>query len=841
MLHIYYYRYDQEYLGWDLWVWPRGSEGKAFMFQDKIPVSSHPDKFMMVAKIDTDKMIQNEIGLILRNGGWQERDTTADRYIDLDAARVDNHMDMYLVQGDEDIHYSEAEINFIPGCDRAIFQNYREIFIRMQAPTAHTVAEPFIVREDGAALHINRVTALRGGREFLITLEEDFILGCTCTVEKKDFQSFSVMYGLLFDTPEFEKKFTYRGNDLGAFWTPKSTRFRVWAPTAARVQVALYEDCCELPAHEVHDMVVSDNGTWALEISGDLDKIFYTYRVTYSGRTHEAIDPYASATGTNGRRAMIYNPVDTNPPDWEEAKHLQLASPTDAVIYEVHVRDMSMHPDSGIRHKGKFIGLAEENTKTSEGIKTGLAHFAELGITHVHFLPLFDFYTIDESRLHEDHFNWGYDPHLYNVPEGSYATDPRDGRLRNRELKEMILALKRKGIGVIMDVVYNHTYRSYDSEFNKIVPGYYYRIDREGRFSNGSGCGNETASERLMMRKYMVDSIRYWATEYKIDGFRFDLMALHDIDTINDIRRMLDEIYPGIMMYGEGWAGGTSLLEHAKAAYKVNAPKIGKVSMFNDNTRDAIKGDTFNAHEGGYLAGVTRNRESVKFGVTGAVYHYQIDYSRVNYNGFAWGSYPWHCVNYAAAHDNLTLFDKFVASIPNLTETDAMKLTNLAGALVLTSQGVPFLLAGTEFMRTKKGVHNSYNSPDDINQMDWQRKGNYMQVFQYHKGLIKLRKEHPAFRMTSGEEIRRNIKFIPTQEHILAYTIANNANGDAWQLIFVGFNVSTHHESVQLPEIADWHIVADEQTAGTETISTITGNRIHLPARSTIIAWANLR
>ncbi len=834
-LRVNYFRYDQNYTGWDLWLWPKGGEGAAYPLDLVVPLPEHPEKSMRCAIVDLKDSTGPELGLILRHDGWNGRDWISDRYVNLVSFPPDREPTIFLVQNSEQIHLSADRISFIPTAERAVFQDFRTIYIQLQAPSSLDT-DPFIVMGEEYPRKVIQATALEGGRDFLLTLQSDWIMGEPCMIFKRGFQPFPVQFGALYDTPAFERLYAYEGEDLGCFPQETDTSFRVWAPVASQVEVNLFRNRDALSPSKILPLRRDRQGTWLLIVPEDLAGWQYTYNVINGGELQEVCDPYAVGVSVNGKRAVATRPQDANPDGWDAAGHLTPASPTAAVLYEVHIRDFTIHPDSGIRQKGKFLGLAEKGTRTMDGTPTGLDHLVELGITHVHLMPIFDFYTIDESRLHEGRFNWGYDPYLYNVPEGSYATDPDDGLLRIRELKEMILALKQNGIGVVMDVVYNHTYRSIDSELNKLVPGYYYRTDDQGHFSDGSGCGNETASERAMVRKLMTDSVLYWAREYKVDGFRFDLMGLHDIETMNGIRHALDNHHPGLLLYGEGWTGGASRLDSARAALKNNASQLLRIGFFNDDARDALKGDNFLAESGGFINGRTQMREGVKSGIVGAIGHPQVDSLRAFGRGSAWAGYPWHCVNYAASHDNLTLFDKLVASHSAGSENEAVRRTNLAGAFVLTSQGTPFMLSGTEFLRSKAGVHNSYNAPDSVNQVDWNRKTRFHTSFAYHQGLIRLRREHPAFRLTSSEEIRRNLQFLHSPEPVIAYLLQNSAGGDSWPAILVAFNAGTGEETLILPYSAEWHIVVDGRTAGCGDLAVTTGSMLTLPPLTCLIA-----
>lgn len=842
MLKIYYYRYDQDYFGWELWIWQKGREGSLFMFNSQEYLNSDIEKAAMVAEIDVSAFGNNEIGIIVRRGGWHERDYYLDRYFLMsETAKTDTEC-IYIVQDTAEIFNSLDELRLTPGFENAIFNNFREIYVRLQAPALRSLEnDPFEVYQDGQSVPIRHVTPIRGSREFIISLKKDMKLGSTYSVHKPGFRIGYVDYGVIYDTQEFSNQFTYDQDDLGATWSPDLTVFKAWAPIASFMFLNLYSTGSGESFIKTIEMTRQKYGVWETQVMGDLSGVYYTFSATNLGKTYEAADPYAVSSGVNGRRSMVVNPGLTNPEGWENIHHKLLINPTDAVLYEVHIRDITIHPSSGVQYPGKFLGLAQKDSQSSEALPTGLSHLVDLGITHVHLMPIFDYFTVDETKPLESQYNWGYDPTNYNVPEGSYSTDQHDGYNRVKELKEMIKAIKECDIGVVMDVVYNHTYKTMDSDFNKLVPGYYYRRDQQGTFSNGSGCGNEIASERSMVRNFILISVQRWASEYKIDGFRFDLMGLTDIDTMNDVRLALDRISPSIILYGEGWTGGASQLKGYEAATKTNAPKLNRVGFFNDNSRDAIKGDNFHPHDTGFITGNYKYKEGVKFGVSGAVFHPAIDYTKVNYTGHPWASYPWHCVNYVASHDNLTLYDKLMASRPDLSYSEHCRLVNLANAIVLTSQGIPFLMLGIDMMRSKKGEHNSYNLPDDINQIDWSAKFKNQQVFNYHKGLISLRKAHPAFRMISSEEVRRNITFYPTPDWLISFSINNFANNDSWKTIFVAYNAGIYNETIDLPKYGEWVVVAEDQQAGTEPIRSFTGNKVEVRYRSATVLYLDER
>lgn len=592
----------------------------------------------------------------------------------------------------------------------------------------------------------------------------------------------------------------YQGTDLGVIWTPEKTLVKIWAPTAKMVEFRLYKDGKTGESFHKTQLQAGGNGIWSTVLMGDYEGKFYTFRINDGEWLEEVPDIYARCVGVNGLRGMVFNPKKTNPELWENDKGPELKDATDAIIYETHVRDFSIAENSGIEYKGKFLGFTEENTHTSEGTSTGLAHLKELGITHVHLLPVNDYFTVDEEKPLEK-YNWGYDPQHYNALEGSFATNPNDGTVRIREFKKLVQSLHSAGIGVILDVVYNHTYFAKESVFNQTVPGYFYRQKSDGTFSNASGCGNEMATERAMVRKYIIDSLKYWTEEYHIDGFRFDLMGIYDLETMRNIREELNRMRPGIILYGEGWAADQSPLSEDLRAIKANIVKMPGIGGFNDDFRDALKGNHDNKKSKGFVSGLELREEAVKFGVVAAVNHPQIVYDYVETSKKAWAAEPGQCINYAACHDNYTLWDKLKQSCPKATDGEMRKMVKLAGALILTSQGVPFLQAGIEFCRTKGGTGNSYKSPDSVNQLDWNRKTEYLEVTEYYKQLIGLRKKHPAFRISSAEKIRQNLNFCNKyQPGVVSYCIQGKAVGDIWNLLFLIFNGNTEEITVPLPE-----------------------------------------
>lgn len=610
----------------------------------------------------------------------------------------------------------------------------------------------------------------------------------------------------------------YTENDLGAVYSPKMTRFKVWAPEAESVKLNLYKQGEGDNLIEQHIMKKSANGTYVFEKQGDCNGIYYTYTVVNHGEEQEAVDPYTKAAGVNGQRGMVINLEKTNPQGFELDGYRNPEHITDAIIYEGSVRDFTMDESSGVFHNGKFLGLTEANTTNHFGEATALDYISGLGVTHVQILPAFDFETVDEKNQ-KAQYNWGYDPDNYNVPEGSYAVSPYDGAVRIQEMKQMVLALHSRGIGVIMDVVFNHTYRRDDSNLQKIVPGYYYRSDETG-YTDGSGCGNEVASDRPMVQKLIVDSLIYWAKEYHIDGFRFDLMGVLDIDTMNVIAERLKEIRPDIYLYGEGWNGGPSSLAEEKRAFKASAKKMSGIGMFNDDIRDTIKGSVFYDDHLGFVNGGTHLENALRYGITGAVAHPQVDYD-------AYGSKPWakesgQSINYVSCHDNYTLWDKLSVSCPEASEEKKKAMNRLCAAIVFTSQGVPFIQAGEEFLRSKplpekKGfAENSYNMPDEVNSIKWDNIHEYPDMIAYYKGLMELRKAHPVFRMQSEAEMTQNLCFLSdTPENVVAYLLKGKGADDTPENILVIFNGNDEEILYNLPE-GKWKILVDDKTAGAD-------------------------
>lgn len=621
-------------------------------------------------------------------------------------------------------------------------------------------------------------------------------------------------------------------------YAPEGTRFSLWAPTADEVRLMLYNEGEGGHAYRTVSMEAGEEGVWHTTVAEDLLGKFYTFNVKTGDRwLGDTPGIFAKAVGVNGHRAAIIDLRSTDPEGWADDRRPPLRSAADVVIYEMHHRDFSISPASGIEHKGKFLALTEAGTRSPEGLATGIDHLRELGVTHVHLLPSYDYASIDETRLDENRYNWGYDPLNYNVPDGSYATDPYRPDVRIREFKQMVQALHQAGIRVILDVVYNHTFSIDGSNFERTAPGYFYRQRPDGTYADASACGNETASNRPMMRKYIVESVLHWAREYHIDGFRFDLMGIHDIRTMNEVRAALTALDPSIIVYGEGWAAQAPQLPQDSLAMKANTYRMPGIAAFSDEMRDALRGPFNDNKQGAFLAGLPGGEESIKFGIVGAVQHPQVCNDSVNYSQAPWAGEPTQMISYVSCHDDMCLVDRLRASIPGIKDDEMARLDKLAQTAVFTSQGIPFIYAGEEVMRDKKGVHNSYQSPDSINAIDWSRKALHADVFAYYKGLIQLRKNHPAFRLDSAELVRRHLEFLPVEgKNLVAWRLKEHAGGDRWEDIVVVLNSRREPARVAVPQ-GNYTIVCKDGAINEGGLAKVSGAELTVPAQSALIAW----
>lgn len=638
----------------------------------------------------------------------------------------------------------------------------------------------------------------------------------------------------------YDKYPSYYGSDLELVYTPEQSVFTLWAPSADRVRLNLYASGEGGDPEEQVEMEKAGYGTWRIHIDRDLKGSFYTFQIEKNGKwLNETPGIWAKAVGINGNRAAVIDWNETNPEGWESDRSPELKMYSDIILYELHHRDFSIAPDSGIENKGKFLALTETGTKTPEGEATGLDHLKELGVTHIHILPSFDFATVDETKLDENHYNWGYDPKNYNVPDGSYSTDPANPVVRIREFKEMVKSLHQNGFRIVLDVVYNHTASTDHSNFDLTVPGYFYRQNAGGSYSNASGCGNETASEREMVRHYIIESVKFWAREYHIDGFRFDLMGIHDIETMNHLRSELLEIDPTIFVYGEGWVAADSPLPFEQRAVKENVGQMEGIGVFNDEFRDGLKGSTFDEQEPGYASGnINGHFEPVKYGIVGGTDHPQVDYGGLLYCNAPYAGAPSQMINFVSCHDGYTLVDKLKLSVQGDHAADELiPIDKLVHTVLLTAQGIPFIRSGEEIMQDKQGEPNSYKSPDSINRIDWSLKAKNREVFDFIRGLIALRKAHPAFRIPTVEGLQQWLRFMDTGDSgVIAYTLGEYANNDEWKEILVAYNGNRHEVEIGIPE-GEWNVVCRNGQIDPEGKDRLPGGSVKIAASSALILY----
>ncbi len=831
-VNLHYARYEKDYTGWNVWFWPEGGDGTANEFTGS-------DDFGKVVSYNVDAAA-GKLGFIVRLNEWEAKDTDADRFIDLSKA-VNGVLDVWVIESDATIYYDSSKAELAPKLVSATLDTAKTIKIKVTIPvnTDDTASLSLfkVVDADGNEYEISSLYSKNGtSSEFTINMAEDLPLSKAYSIVSDTYGTIGVTYGDVYNSEDFEAAFHYDGDDLGATYSKESTTFKVWSPFAQDVQVYLYKNGGNGigSAYDKIPMTQGDKGVWSATVSGDLNGVYYTYAFTNDGETKEAVDLYARATGVNGQRGMVVDLDSTDPDNWSEKKPT-FVNATDAIVYEMHVRDFTIDESSGVENKGKYIGLTETGTKNSAGLSTGLDYIKQLGVTHVQLLPVYDYSpnSVDETNLSKPQFNWGYDPYNYNVPEGSYSTDPFNGDVRITEFKQMVQSFHDSDIRVIMDVVYNHTAESSNSWFNITVPGYYHRLNADGSYSNGSGCGNEVASERSMVRKYIVDSVVYWVTEYNIDGFRFDLMALIDIETMEAVREALNEIDPTIIVYGEGWTGGTSLLSDYDKSLKKNIIRFEdlQVGAFSDDIRDGIKGSVFDAADTGFATGKAGQEERIKSGVIAASSHSGVTWSLTGTDiSSPWAKNPTQVINYVSAHDNLTLWDKLCASNGDDTEADRIKMNKLSASIVYTSQGIPFMLSGEEILRSKEGDHNSYKSSDEINSIKWDEMNT--DVLDYYKGLIEFRKAHAGLRMTTGEDVQEYLEFltdVPTQ--VVAFTIDGKANGEISDEILVIYNAQNKAVDINIPD-GEWKVCIEGGKAGTDVIRTVSGGKVTVEAIS---------
>ncbi len=634
----------------------------------------------------------------------------------------------------------------------------------------------------------------------------------------------------------------YNFNEVS--YTPQSTTFRLVAPSAAkRVVVRVYDHDYTTAGQKpkARKMKLTGTDSWALTLKGDLKGKYYTFEVTTKEASKvqqaagkatrgaiahgETPGVFAKAVGVNGRRGAIVDLRATDPEGWQHDRRPQGVTTGNLVIYEMHHRDFSIDASSGLNHKGKFLALTEPKA---------IAYLKDLGITAVHILPSFDYASVDETRINEPQYNWGYDPLNYNVPEGSYATDPYNSTVRIREFKQMVQALHKAGIKVFLDVVYNHAFDIDGSAFQRTYPDAYYRFKADGKPSDGTACGNETASEQPIMRQFMLESMKYWVDEYHIDGFRVDLMGVHDIETMNLLRAEMNRIDPSIFIYGEGWSAGQCAYPTEKLAVKANVPQLPGIAAFSDDMRDALRGPFSDDTKGAFLAGLPGEEESLKYGITGGISHPQVDMSKVNYSKAPWTLEPTQQISYVSCHDDMCLTDRLRASIPGISEAELIRLDLLAQTAVFTSQGVPFILSGEEMLRDKKGVHNSYKSPDEVNHLDWDNLKRYPQVYSYYKNLIALHKNHPAFHLGSADKVRRHLRFLDTKPCTVAFALENLEGIDTWSNIIVVLNGNKEATTLTIPE-GQYTVVCCDGQINEQGMETMAGGTVTVNGQSALI------
>ena len=819
VLKIHYHREDNDYSSWDVWLWEEGKEGAGYAFEE---VDGE-----MVATMQTTPGTTS-VGFIVRTEDWS-KDVDADQFIDI-SEMVSGTAHIYIESGVEG-YTKEYGDDAVKGTKlkNAKYNNDGTISVTMTGELDGDLNSVFAVAGKVGNIDITDVTH-EGNNVYLAVLAEELDNAKSYTITYAETE-YPIIMPVIYSTAEFEEAYTYTGDDLGANWSKESTTFKVWAPTAEEAYVNLYESGTPNSdnAHEILKMEPDVNGTWVAQKSGDLNGVYYTYSVVIDGKTSEACDPYARTCGVNGKRAMVIDLDSTDPEGWENDKNPHAGEGiNDAVIYELQIRDFATSKESGIENVGKYLAFTEKGTTTSSGISTGVDHLVDLGVTHIHIMPFYDFGSVNETYTYNNLYNWGYDPVNYNVPEGSYSTDPYNGEVRVKEAKQMVQALHENGLSVVMDVVYNHVYSAQDFCINKLVPGYFSRVNADGTYSNGSGCGNDTATERSMVKKYIVDSVNYWADEYHIDGFRFDLVGLIDVETINEIVETVHETHPDVIFYGEGWTMNTNV---TKAGYKLatqtNSGKTPGFAYFNDTIRDGLKGNVFNTGEVGFVSGAGNQEQTM-------ISSFMADVS--------WCDSPAQTINYAACHDNLTLFDRLAVSRPDASKEDLIRMNNLAASVYMLSEGVPFIMAGEELLRSKPNGDgtfnsNSYASGDEINSILYESLDDAatMQVYEYYKGLIAFRKAHAALRLSTAEEVAAAV--VPLEgleDNVVGFDISGAVEGETADELFVVFNANNEETQITLPD-GTWNVYINGEKAGTQILETITNGTVTVEPISAMV------
>ncbi len=819
VLKIHYHREDEDYEPWDVWLWEEGKEGAGYAFEE---VDGE-----MVATMQTTPGTTS-VGFIIRTEDWS-KDVDADQFIDI-SEMVSGTAHIYVESGVEGYtkEYGEDAVTGTK-LKSARYNNDGTISVTMTGEIDKDLSNVFAVAGKSGEVGITDVT-YAGDFVYTAVPEEELDPAKSYTISYEETE-YQIIMPIVYSTAEFEEAYTYTGDDLGATWSKEATAFRVWAPTAEAAYVNLYESGTPKSdnPYEVLEMEPDVNGTWVVQKSGDLNGVYYTYSVVIDEKRTEACDPYARTTGVNGKRAMVIDLDATDPKGWENDKNPHAGeSINDAIIYELQMRDFSTSEESGIENVGKYVSFTEKGTTTSSGIATGVDHLADLGVTHVHLMPFYDFGSVNETYTFEKLYNWGYDPVNYNVPEGSYSTDPYNGKVRVNETKQMVMALHENGLSVVMDVVYNHVYSADDFCINKLVPGYFSRINEDGTYSNGSGCGNDTATERSMVKKYIVDSVNYWADEYHIDGFRFDLVGLIDTETVNEIVATVHKTHPDVIFYGEGWTMNTNVTKDGyDMATQQNSEKTPGFAYFNDTMRDGLKGNVFNTGELGYVSGARNQEQTI-------ISSFMAD--------VAWCEGPAQTINYASCHDNLTLYDRIRVSKPDAEEEEIIRMNNLAASVYMLSEGVPFIMAGEEMLRSKPngdGTYNSnsYASGDEINSIRYESLDDpaTMQVYEYYKGLIAFRKAHAALRLTTAQDVAAAVTPVEgLDENVVGFDISGDVNGETADELFIVYNANNAETEVTLPD-GTWNVYINGEKAGTEVLETVTSKTVTVAPISAMV------
>ena len=818
IVNIHYYREDGSYGDWDVWAWADGLDGAGYAFTD------NGDADGAVATITITEATPS-LGFIVRKPDWSAKDPDGDRKVDLSSV-VSGTVDVYCKAGSElddfTVNFDNAVFGLKIRTAKAVSKTSVDFTLTMTPADDDSISvEDFnIISAGGQSLTLDTVTMTSPtGGELALAEELDYTKEYTIYFRETSMKLSLPDY---FSSAEFEDAYTYTGDDLGATVTAGGTNFRVWAPTAQKVELNIYAAGDGGTAEQVVEMQAAEKGTWFAAANGNLSGKYYTYTAYFDGKVNQDIvDPYAKSVGVNGKRGMVLDMSSTDPDGWNSDSRRTYENVTDMEIYELHIRDFSIGETNGIQNKGKYLAFTERGTKDESGVATGVDHLVDLGVTSIHILPSYDYGSVDETKLDKAQFNWGYDPVNYNAPEGSYSTDSYHGEVRVNEYKQMVKGLHDAGLGVIMDVVYNHTYNTQYC-FNQLVPDYFYRPNQ-----NTSGCGNDVASERSMVRKFIVDSVKYWASEYHLDGFRFDLMGILDVETMNAVRAAVDEVDPSIIIYGEGWnMGCVATKSDTLFANYTNAALTPRIGYFSDTIRDTLKGSVFDAEEKGYINGESKHYKALINSI--------VPYTR------KWSPSPDQTINYADCHDNLTLWDKIRSSNGDDSEADQIRQNNLAAAIIQTSQGVPFMMSGEEFLRTKTKKdgtfdHNSYASPDYVNVLDYSRIAAYPDVYNYYKGLIAFRKAHPAFRMMTAADVDANYvsALDNVEKGVAAFTLKGGANGETAEEIMVVYNPFTEDTNVTLPA-GNWDIYVNDAAAGNTVLGTVS-DQVSVPRISAMV------